>query len=158
MPQAVDLAGLSTRQLLRLYADLLTELVDRGIVRSRNAPAGDLAEFLVREAYGGELAHPSEKSWDVRTPDRRRLQVKARLIPTRGIESPTAIRRSGVGTSTSAYSSSLTRIPMTSSRPSSCRCRRSGRLPGRRLMSTGSASARACGCLISLGRSTGPRS
>jgi len=80
MSQDGDLAELSTRQLLRLYADLLTELVDRGIVRSRNAPAGDLAEFLVREAYGGELAPPSEKSWDVRTPDGRLVQVKARLI------------------------------------------------------------------------------
>lgn len=34
----------------------------------------------MHRAYGGELAPPSEKSWDVRAPDRRLLQVKARLI------------------------------------------------------------------------------
>jgi hypothetical protein len=80
VPHGVDFAGLTTRQLLRLYADLLTELVDRKVVRSRNAPLGDLAEYLVHRAYGGELAPPSEKAWDVRTPDGRLLQVKARLI------------------------------------------------------------------------------
>lgn len=80
VPHGVPLAGLSTRQLLRLYADILTELVARKIVRSRNAPAGDLGEYLVQRAYGGELAPPSEKSWDVRTEQGLVLQVKTRLI------------------------------------------------------------------------------
>ena len=71
---------LSTRALLRLYADILTELLHRGIVRSRNAPAGDLAEEIVRLAYDGSLAPPSEKSWDVLTADGRRLQVKCRVV------------------------------------------------------------------------------
>lgn len=79
MPHAVDLGRLSTRDLLQLYADILTALVERGVVRSRNAPAGDLAEHLVATAYGGDLAPPSEKSWDVRA-EGRLLQVKARLI------------------------------------------------------------------------------
>jgi len=79
-PHGVALQAMTVRQLLRLYADLLTELVRRDVVRSRNAPAGDLAEHLVHRAYGGELAPPSEKSWDVRAPDGRLLQVKARLI------------------------------------------------------------------------------
>ena len=79
MPHAINLSRLSTRDLLGLYADILTALVERGVVRSRNAPAGDLAEHLVATAYGGELAPPSEKSWDVRA-DGRLLQVKARLI------------------------------------------------------------------------------
>jgi hypothetical protein len=73
------LETLSTRGLLRLYADILTELLRRGVVRSRNAPAGDLGEYLVANALEGELAPPSEKSWDVRVGDRR-LQVKVRLI------------------------------------------------------------------------------
>jgi hypothetical protein len=77
--EAMDLGRLTTRELLRLYADILTELLDRGIVRSRNAPAGDLAEYLVAVAFGGALAPPSEKGWDVRVGDRR-LQVKVRLV------------------------------------------------------------------------------
>jgi len=79
MPHAVDLSRLSTRDLLRLYADVLTALVERGVVRSRNAPAGDLAEHLVATAYSGVLAPPSEKSWDVRAAGRL-LQVKVRLL------------------------------------------------------------------------------
>ncbi|GAA3526435.1 hypothetical protein AFL01nite_04890 [Aeromicrobium flavum] len=43
---------------------------------------GDIAEFLVGVAYDGELAPPSEKSWDVRANDGRRIQVKCRLVST----------------------------------------------------------------------------
>ncbi|MGI3783124.1 MAG: hypothetical protein ACRYG2_20365, partial [Janthinobacterium lividum] len=32
------------------------ELLHRGVVRSRNAPAGDFAEHLALIVYGGELA------------------------------------------------------------------------------------------------------
>lgn len=71
---------MSSRALLQTHARILTELVDRGVTRSRNAPAGDIAEFLVRAAYAGELAPPSEKSWDVRASDGRKLQVKCRLV------------------------------------------------------------------------------
>ncbi len=77
----MELERLSTGELLRLYANILTELVNRRVVRSRNAPAGDLAEYLVAIAYGGELAPPSAKSWDVRAGNRR-LQVKVRLVVT----------------------------------------------------------------------------
>ncbi len=76
----VDLSGLSVRDLLRLSAQLLTELADRGVIRSRNAPAGDLGEFLVSVAYGGKLAPRSAKSWDVLAADGGRLQVKTRLV------------------------------------------------------------------------------
>ena len=65
---------------LRVYARILTELVERGVTRSRNAPVGDVAEYLVHIAYGGELAPPSEKSWDVLAEDGRRIQVKCRLV------------------------------------------------------------------------------
>lgn len=40
------------------------------------------AEYLVANAFGGELAPPSEKSWDVRVGDRR-LQVKVPRPPDR---------------------------------------------------------------------------
>ncbi|MCU1364431.1 MAG: hypothetical protein JWN39_70, partial [Ilumatobacteraceae bacterium] len=75
----VELDRLTTGELLRLYADILTKLLGRGVVRSRNAPAGDLAEYLVKTAFGGELAPPSAKSWDVQVGPRR-LQVKVRLL------------------------------------------------------------------------------
>lgn len=75
-----DLRALDTRTLLRRYAETLTILKERDVVRSRNAPAGDLAETLVKEAYEGHLAPPSQKSWDVELTDGTRLQVKSRVI------------------------------------------------------------------------------
>jgi len=75
-----DLVGLSTRDLLRVYASVLDELLARGIVRTRNAPIGDVAEHVVALAYEGELAPRSEKSWDVRAADGSLLQVKSRVL------------------------------------------------------------------------------
>lgn len=80
---SADVAGTPTRTLLRLYASTLTELLRRKVIRTRNAPAGDLAELLVARAYGGDLAQNSEKSWDVRSGDDRLLQVKCRVVSER---------------------------------------------------------------------------
>lgn len=78
-----DLAALvrtsSSRELLRLYGALLSELTNRGVLRSRNAPAGDLAEHLAAAVYDGALAPASEKSWDVRDSAGRTVQVKCRV-------------------------------------------------------------------------------
>jgi len=52
----------SIPDLLAAYAAILQELRDRGVVRTRNAPLGDYAEYLVAEVYGGELAANSVKS------------------------------------------------------------------------------------------------
>ncbi|RXZ72785.1 DUF6998 domain-containing protein [Agromyces albus] len=67
-------------QLLTLYADILTELRRRGLVRTKNAPLGDLAEYAAALAYGGLLAKNSEKSYDLTAADGRRIQVKARSV------------------------------------------------------------------------------
>ena len=75
---------MSVRRLLGLYSRILTELIRRGVVRSRNAPAGDLAESVVAKAYRGQLAPQSEKSWDVRAADGTLLQVKCRVIEPGG--------------------------------------------------------------------------
>ncbi len=58
----------------------LARLRELKIVRSANAPAGDFAEWLVVKATEGTLAPPSQKGWDVRTSDGRKLQVKARFV------------------------------------------------------------------------------
>ena len=71
----------TTAGLLALYRDTLRELRDRGVIRTANAPAGDYAEYLVLCAFpGSELAPNSEKSWDIKTADGTRLQVKCRVI------------------------------------------------------------------------------
>lgn len=75
----IDLSSMRPRALLALYSQILTELIDRRIVWSRNAPAGDYAELLVAEAFGGRLAKGSKKSWDVRV-DNELFQVKCRVV------------------------------------------------------------------------------
>ena len=75
-----ELRALSAKDLLRLYARILDQLLQRRIVRSRNAPLGDLAELLVARAFDGEMAPASAKSIDVVAGDGRQLQVKARLL------------------------------------------------------------------------------
>src|SRR3546814_20590701 len=57
-----------------------SDLIHRGLIRTRNPPLGDLAEHLVWKAYGGTLADNSAKSYDVTDADGRRIQVKARAI------------------------------------------------------------------------------
>jgi hypothetical protein len=74
------LRALSPARLLALSRAILATLKDKGVIRSGNAPTGDYAELLVQRASGGELAEASQKSWDVKTPDGVRLQVKARVV------------------------------------------------------------------------------
>lgn len=83
-----DLTHHSPRELLALYSQILTELIGRRIIWSRNAPAGDYAELLVAEAFKGRIARASEKSWDVRVGDRL-LQVKCRVTDNSSKKSQT---------------------------------------------------------------------
>lgn len=73
-------ADLSIRQLLAASIAVIDELLRRGLVRTRNAPLGDLVEAIALCAYGGVLAPNSEKSYDLLTGEGRRVQVKARLV------------------------------------------------------------------------------
>lgn len=77
---APDLSTTSTRDLLVHYGATLTELEARGVIRTRNAPLGDYAEYLAAQVYNGTLAPNSVKSYDMTTPDGTRYQVKARTI------------------------------------------------------------------------------
>lgn len=75
-----DLSTFSESGLFSLYRAILSELKDRGVIRTENAPVGDYAEYLVATALGDQLAANSEKSWDVLTKNDEKLQVKARVV------------------------------------------------------------------------------
>ena len=78
-----DWIRLSNAQLLKYSSLSLAELRSRGVVRTGNAPAGDLAERLVADAMGGRLAANAQKSWDVCVESDGKLQlvqVKARVV------------------------------------------------------------------------------
>ncbi len=72
--------GRTVGELLSIYAEILAELRERGVVRSANAPAGDYAEWLCSRALGASLVDNfSVKSHDLVLADGRRVQVKTRL-------------------------------------------------------------------------------
>jgi hypothetical protein len=81
----VDLRQMSLPEVLLLSRAVLRELVDRNVLRSMNAPAGDLAEWLMARFLGGTLEPNSQKGWDLtykRDEERPvRVQVKARVVP-----------------------------------------------------------------------------
>lgn len=75
---------LSARELMQTYFSLLTRLEQLDLIRTRNSPLGDVAELIVRQAYGGVLEPNSVKSSDLRAADGRRIQVKARATASGG--------------------------------------------------------------------------
>ena len=67
-------------ELFARYGAILRELRRREVVRTNDAPAGGWAEYLICKYLAGTPAPKSEKSWDVLTPERGRIQVKARVV------------------------------------------------------------------------------
>ena len=84
-----DAESLTVGEMLHIYTSLLAELRRRGLVRTNNAPIGDLAEYACAAYYEGELAANSEKSYDLIAADGRRVQVKVRT--THGTLSPSSV-------------------------------------------------------------------
>jgi hypothetical protein len=67
----------SDGQMVALYGEVMGELHRRGIVRSGNNPIADMAETVVADYFGVEPELPNRKSYDVKTKDGKRIQVKA---------------------------------------------------------------------------------
>lgn len=83
MSSLLDLAALSNRELLQVWAKSLQLLYDRGVVRTYNSPIGDIAEEMVARHYGGVRGAFVQAAWDVAVGEER-LQVKAcRREPTK---------------------------------------------------------------------------
>lgn len=97
--QARRLTGLTNRQVLELYADVLRELRTRGVVRSTNNPVADLAERLCAKTFGLTLVSKSTAAYDAVGPDGTRYQIKARRVtPENPSTQLSAIRKLGNGT------------------------------------------------------------
>jgi hypothetical protein len=72
----------STAGLLEDWSAIMRELRRRDVVRTNNNPAGDIAEAIVAEHYGGERGSFIQRGWDVKTAADERIQVKAmRMTP-----------------------------------------------------------------------------
>jgi hypothetical protein len=75
-----DLSNLKTSELLKLYNDLLQELIDRKVVRSRNNPAAGIAEYLVIHALGLKRAPLSTKGYNASDNQNHKYEIKGRHL------------------------------------------------------------------------------
>jgi len=77
-------------QMVALYGEVMSELLRRGVVHSGNNPIADMAESLIADYYGVAPEPPNNRSYDVKTKDGTRIQVKAlrRTKPSRRGLSP----------------------------------------------------------------------
>ncbi|SDM69083.1 hypothetical protein SAMN05216368_10219 [Cryobacterium flavum] len=75
-----ELHSLSVGELIDTYSGILDELRQRGLIRTKNAPVVDLAEYAASIAYDGILEKDSAKSYDLLAGDGRRVQVKVRNV------------------------------------------------------------------------------
>ena len=92
-----ELKSMSVGELLDTYSGILDELRNRSLIRTKNAPVGDLAEYAASIAYAGTLERNSAKSDDLLAGDGRRVQVKVRnVVPsTSPSQTFSAIRSDG---------------------------------------------------------------
>lgn len=81
------MSALSVGDLLASYTNVLAELRTRNLIRTNNAPIGDLAEYCAATVYDGLLAPNSEKAFDLTASDGRRVQVKVRQMRPGGARS-----------------------------------------------------------------------
>ncbi len=76
----MDLEKLSVHELLGLHCDAIAELRHRGVLRTKNNPVGDYAEWLVSVAFGLTLANNSSASYDAISKSGKKIQIKARRV------------------------------------------------------------------------------
>ncbi|NJM50325.1 MAG: hypothetical protein HC843_05070 [Sphingomonadales bacterium] len=75
----MDLTSQSPQHLLQMTALAAMELKRRAIIRTGNAPLGDVAEYLFCQCFGWEIAGNSQSGFDALSADTR-YQIKARRI------------------------------------------------------------------------------
>ncbi|WP_145553071.1 DUF6998 domain-containing protein [Yersinia canariae] len=74
------LTSLSDLELLSLHSEILIELRSRGVIRTKNNPVGDYAEWLVSKALGMTLLSNSSAGADAIDTDDKKVQIKARRV------------------------------------------------------------------------------
>ncbi|RTZ48051.1 hypothetical protein EKL30_03555 [Candidimonas sp. SYP-B2681] len=76
----MEIEYLSVQQLLELHCDAIAELRHRGVLRTKNNPVGDYAEWLVSVAFGLTLANNSSADYDAISKSGKKIQIKARRV------------------------------------------------------------------------------
>jgi hypothetical protein len=76
----MDWSTTTIGELLSHHGAILRELRSRGVVRSYNSPAADIAEWIGARAFGLKLETASAKGYDAVDPGGQRYQIKSRRI------------------------------------------------------------------------------
>jgi hypothetical protein len=76
----LDWSTLSIPELLSTHCAILEELRKRDVVRSKNNPTGDYAEWLVSQKLGLRLETKSAKGYDATDANGVRYQIKGRRV------------------------------------------------------------------------------
>jgi hypothetical protein len=75
-----DWSGLTLSELLTTHVNVLDELRRRKVVRSKNNPTGDYAEWLASTKLGLRLETNSAKGYDATDSEGLRYQIKGRRV------------------------------------------------------------------------------
>ena len=76
----IDWAGTGTRELVRLFSGVLTELRRREVIRSSNNPVADYSERLVASALSLKLETKSTTGFDGVDSRGRKYEIKGRRL------------------------------------------------------------------------------
>jgi len=74
------LNNISIKGLLHQFAAIMDELKTRGVVRTRNNPVADYAEYLTANALKLTLEHNSKLGYDAQGEKGERFQIKGRRL------------------------------------------------------------------------------
>ncbi len=75
-----DWEALTVSELLGCFANVLDELKKRKIVRTRNNPVADYAEWLVAQQLGLSLERNSKRGYDATAQNGKCYQIKSRRL------------------------------------------------------------------------------
>jgi hypothetical protein len=76
-----DIGVLTLSELLQLQSQIGQEIVRRGVSRTSGSIQGEIGEALALAVYGGVLAPPGTKGYDLTDAQGRKIQVKTRTLP-----------------------------------------------------------------------------
>lgn len=77
---STDFSELTITELLATHSAVLDELQHRNVIRSKNNPTGDYAEWLVSTKLDLTLKKNSAKGFDATDPQVLRYQIKGRRV------------------------------------------------------------------------------
>ena len=81
-----ELRTMSEVELLQTHSAVIAELLCRGVVKTKNNPIGDYAEWLVCNRLGLESQGNSQAAFDAIDGQRTRYQIKARCSGANSVQ------------------------------------------------------------------------